>query len=144
MRPWIQYAALFSFGFLSGVIATGLALRNSAPTPPPHSPDEVLDRLSSKLHLTDDQRDKVSNLISQELPKGQALHQETHLKFRALRVSFDDQLRLILDPQQRQTLDHMESQWEHPERARVSLWTYHWSMQLGGPRNLPSPTITPR
>jgi len=144
MRPWIQYAALFSFGFLSGVAAMGLAFHHSTPKPSAKHPDEVLERLSDKLDLTHDQRARVAEVIARELPKGQTLHRETKMKFKALRISFDDQLRPLLNEDQRARLAEMESQWENPRKGKVRLWAYHWSFQSSRPSTLCSPTVTPK
>jgi len=144
MRPWIKYAALFSSGFLCGVTAMGIAFHHSSPKPSAKHPDEVLERLSSKLDLSDDQRDKVAELIAQELPKGQSLHRETKMKFKALRVSFDNQLRPLLNEDQRTKLAAMENQWENPRKAKMRFWAYHWSFQSSRPSTFCSPTVTPK
>jgi hypothetical protein len=144
MRPWIKYAALFSAGFLCGVSAMGLAFHHSAKRPSAKHPDEVLERLTSKLDLNETQRDLVAALVAKELPKGQALHLETKMKFKTLRRSFDDQLRPLLDERQRQKLEAMEAQWENPRKGHLRVWSYHWSFRSGGPSSPCSPTVTPK
>lgn len=143
MRTFFKNAAIFSLGLLSGVTATGLALRHCYEPPPTSNPDQVLDRLSDKLDLSDDQRGKVSALLRQELPKGEALHEETHKKFKALRDSFDEQLKPYLSPEQQKRLEIMSKQWEGHPNAQSHLFIYRWSFRMGSTPSISS-TVTVR
>ncbi len=113
MKPWVKNSLLLLIGFLAGVAATGITLRFCFH---PHHPagaadaDRILKRLDSKLGLTADQRDKVAALLNQELPKGDALRQETDGKFKALRESFRAQMRALLNPDQIKKYDEMVAQ----------------------------------
>lgn len=131
MRTWFKNAAIFSLGLLSGVTATGLTLRHCYEPPPMSRPNEVLDRLSEKLDLNTEQRDKISVLLQKELLKGEALHKETHKKFKALRNSFDDQIKPYLDPEQQKKLEIMSAQWEKSPRSQSRLFVYRWSFRMG-------------
>lgn len=112
MKPWIKTAAVFLLGFLVGIAAAGVTVRQCFLHGPSNDPRVVLQRLSSKLNLTEDQKPKVEALIKQEMPKGEALRQETRDKFKALKNSFDAQLRPLLSPDQQKKLDRMNARWQ--------------------------------
>ena len=113
MKPWLKSSLLLLIGFLAGVAATGITLRFCFH---PHHPpgvadaDRILKHLDSKLGFTADQKDKVAALLKEELPKGDALRQETDGKFKALRESFRAQLRALLNPDQVKKYDGMVAQ----------------------------------
>jgi len=119
MQPWIKTTVIFLIGFSLGVAGTGLAIHSFFH---PHHPpgladaDRILKRLSSRLDLNADQKTKTEALLKQELPKGEALHQESDAKFDALRASFNTQLRVLLNPDQQKKLDEMVAKWEKREK----------------------------
>ncbi len=113
MKPWVKNSLLLLIGFLAGVAATGIALRFCFhPHHPPGAADadRILKRLDSKLGLTADQKDKVTTLLKEELPKADALRQETDGKFKAMRESLRAQLRALLNPDQVKKYDEMVAQ----------------------------------
>jgi len=114
MKPWLKTTFIFLIGFFLGVAATGLIFpRVFHPHHPPGAADadRILKRLSSELGLTADQKEKVSALLKQELPKADALRAEGDAKFKALRESFNTQLRAILDPEQIKKHDALMAKW---------------------------------
>jgi hypothetical protein len=118
MKPWLKTFLTFLIGFLLGVAATGLAFRFCFHPHPPGGADadRVLKRLDSKLGFTADQKEKVAALLKQELPKADALRQEADGKFQALRESFRDQLRPLLNPDQLKKFNDMTAQWDKRQK----------------------------
>jgi hypothetical protein len=122
MKPWIKTAFTLLIGFLLGVTATGLVIHQYFR---PHHPaglqdaDRILKRLSSRLDLNPGQKEKVALLLQQELPKSGALRKESDVKFKALRDSFNTQLRAILDAGQQKKLDDMVAKWEQKQKTEA-------------------------
>ncbi len=119
MASWLKTSLTLLIGFLLGVAATGIVLHHFFR---PHHPpgiadaDRVLKHLDSKLGLSADQKEKVAALLKQELPKADALRDEGDKKFRALRESFNAQLRPLLNPDQQKKYDDMVAQWEKRQK----------------------------
>ena len=132
MPPWIKFTSIFCLGLLTGIAGTYIPLRNCMTPPTANRPDEMLDRLSSKLDLNQDQRLKVAELLKNELQKGEALHKETHQKFKVLRDSFDEQMKPFLTDEQRKKLDLMAAQWEGRQNPQMRFYSYRWSFRMGG------------
>jgi hypothetical protein len=80
------------------------------------NPDSVLGSLSHRLDLAPDQQQKVLLLLRAQMPKTEALRNEQRAKFKALRASFDAQLRPLLAPDQQKKLDAMVADWEKHEK----------------------------
>ena len=80
------------------------------------NPESVLGSLSHRLDLAPDQQQKVLLLLQAQMPKSEALRNEQREKFKALRASFDDQLRPLLTPDQQKKLDSMVADWEKHEK----------------------------
>ena len=121
MKPWIKTLLILLIGFLLGVTATVLVIHQFfRPHPPPGvaDADRILKRLSSRYDLTADQQEKVAALLKQELPKTEALRKEGDQKFKALRDSFNVQLRALLNPDQQKKLDDMLAKWEQKQKER--------------------------
>ncbi len=123
MKPWLKNSILILIGFLVGVAATGVAFRLCFhPHHPPGAADadRVLNRLDSNLGFTADQRDKVAQLLKQELPKADALRKEGDVKFQALRDSFRSQLHALLTPDQVKKFDEMTAKWDQHNKPGCS------------------------
>ncbi len=121
MKSWIKTSLTLLIGFLLGVTATGIVIHHFfGPHHPPGivDADRILKRLVSRYDLTEDQKGKVSVLLKQELPKTDALRKEGDEKFKALRDSFNSQLRALLTPDQQKKLDDMVAKWEQKQKER--------------------------
>ncbi len=121
MKPWIKTFLTLLIGFLLGVTATGLVIHQFfRPHHPPGIVDSsrILKRLVSRYDLNEDQKAKVEVLLKQELPKTDALRKEGDLKFKALRDSFNSQLRALLNPDQQKKLDDMLIKWEQKQKEK--------------------------
>lgn len=118
MSPWLKTTLTFLTGLLLGAAITGLVFHFCFP---PHHPpgiadaDHILNRLDSKLKFTPDQHAKVSALLNQELPKADAIRQDTDAKFHTLWISFRSQLRPMLNPDQLQKYNEMVAKWDKHE-----------------------------
>jgi hypothetical protein len=118
VAPWLKTTITFLIGFLLGIAATGLTCHFFFP---PHHPpgiadaDRILKHLDSKLNFTPDQRGKVEALLKEELPKADALRQDSDAKFHALWLSFRTRLRPLLNPDQLQKYNDMVAKWDKHE-----------------------------
>ena len=92
--------------------------------------DYLLDRLSSKLSLTADQRDKVSALLKEDMPKRDALRKETREKFTGLADSFNTRLKPILNADQQKKWDEMCARWKACSGGKYPL------LGCGGPASM--------
>ncbi len=81
------------------------------------NPEHILNRLSKQLNLTEGQKNRVAALLKVEAPKMEALRKDMAKKSHLLWVSFDADLRPLLDADQRRRLDDMEARWR-AHRAR--------------------------
>jgi periplasmic protein CpxP/Spy len=95
----------------------------SATTPPagekPHhggrmSPEKMLQMLSDRLSLTDDQKAKILPLLQAQSDQIKALHEDSSLsdddkrdKGRDIMKSTHEQIRALLTPEQQEEFDHM-------------------------------------
>ncbi|HJT24709.1 MAG TPA: hypothetical protein VJ873_09045 [bacterium] len=118
MTPWLKTSLTFLIGLLLGAAATGLAFHFCFP--PSYHPgiadaDRILNHLDSKLKFTSDQRGKVDTLLKQELPKADALRQDTDAKFHTLWLDFRSQLRPLLNPEQLEKYNEMVAKWDKHE-----------------------------
>ncbi|HVZ79247.1 MAG TPA: hypothetical protein VHE12_00445 [bacterium] len=84
-----------------------------------HNPNSVLDNLSRRLDLSDDQQQKVLVLLKAQIPKTDALRDEQRKKFKAIRTAFDAQLRPLLNADQQKRLDAMVADWDRHEKAET-------------------------
>jgi hypothetical protein len=115
MNPWIKSALIFTAGLLSGCAATGLAIHysfNHFRSHPPN-PERIAGRLASKLGLNDDQRRKTAALLKDDFSKADSLRRNTEDQLEAMRNSFPERLKTILDPDQQKKLAELSKKWGH-------------------------------
>ncbi len=120
MQSKFKMAFLFAVGFMLGIAAAGLAIHHCFNRSCSHlnDADFLLKRLSSKLDLTAEQKTQVGALLKEEMPKAEALHQETREKFKALADSFNTRLKPLLSGVQQQKLDVMTARWNEHNQKR--------------------------
>ena len=87
----------------------------------------LLDRFSSTLKLTPDQRSQVAAILETKRQKMDALRAEIRPRFDELRASTGAEIRRLLTPEQQQRFDVMEAEWD----ARVKRFRGRW-MGPGG------------
>ncbi len=120
MNIWLKWALLFIIGFLLGMSVAGWGIHHCFEKSRMNmgNADYILNRLSSKLDLTDDQKGKVAALLKEQLPKAEVLHKETQDKFKSLRDSFNTSLRPLLTPEQQRKLDALTARLNAKESER--------------------------
>jgi hypothetical protein len=120
MQSKFNMTLVFAVGFLLGLAAAGLAIHHCFNRTCSNSSDAdyLLKRLSSKLDLTAEQKTRVAALLKEEMPKAEALHQETRVKFKALADSFNSRLKPLLSGAQQQKLDAMAARWNERGQKR--------------------------
>ena len=70
----------------------------------------LMDRFSSTLHLTPEQREKVSGILEAKRQKIEALRAEIRPRFDEIRTSTSGEIRQLLTPEQQQQFDAMEAE----------------------------------
>jgi hypothetical protein len=117
MKSILMGLFLFGAGVATGVFVHGvITIRHFQEVRVSmRNPDSVLGSLSHRLDLAPEQQQKVLLLLKAQMPKSEALRNEQREKFKALRASFDAQLRPLLNPDQQKKLDLMVADWEKKE-----------------------------
>jgi periplasmic protein CpxP/Spy len=86
----------------------------------PMSADQRLQMMTKQLNLTTDQQEKIKPLLESQNQQMQALHQDTSLsqedrmsKMRQIRQSTNDQIKSVLNADQQQKFEEMNSRHGH-------------------------------
>ncbi len=90
---------------------------------------EALQRISTELNLTDDQKAKIKPILQDEFKSLQAVHQDTSLssdqkiaKAKEIHATAKSQIQPILTPEQQTKLatmkEHLRQSWEGPESPK--------------------------
>jgi len=82
----------------------------------------LLDRFSSKLQLTPEQRHQVAAILEAKRQKIDALRAETRPRFEAISASMSSEIRQLLTPEQQQRFDAMEATWNAQRERRRTHW----------------------
>ena len=93
-----------------------------------HFEQRLLDRFSSKLQLTSEQRTQVATILEAKRQKMDALRAEIKPRFEEIRTSTSGEIRQLLNPDQQQRFDAMEAEWAAKKRRFHDRW-----MGPGGP-----------
>jgi len=75
-----------------------------------------LDRFSSELKLTPDQRDKVAAILEAKRQKIEALRAEMGPRFEQIRTSTSAEIRQLLTSEQQQRFDILQAKWEQQRK----------------------------
>ncbi len=78
----------------------------------------LLQRFSSKLKLTPEQRTQVATILEAKRQKIDALRADIRPKFEEIRTSTAADIRKLLTPEQQQKFDVMQVEWETRRRQR--------------------------
>jgi hypothetical protein len=118
VNSWWKYLAVFLTGLLLGgaVVGFGLHYYMERRENDRGNTERILNRLSSQLNLTEGQKNRVAALLKVEAPKMEALRKDMEKKSHALWMSFDGDLRPLLDADQRNKLDDMEARWREQHK----------------------------
>ena len=82
----------------------------------------LLNRFSSKLQLTPEQRSRVAAILEAKRQKMEALRAEIRPRFEELRASTSDEIRRLLTPEQQQRFDVMETEWQTQRKRFHDRW----------------------
>jgi hypothetical protein len=123
MGAAVKYVMVFLAGLLVGTMVHGFITihRYRAVRVEMRDPGHVLGSLSKSLDLSPDQQQKVLLLLKAQMPKTDAIRNEQRQKFQALRASFDNQLKPLLDQAQQKKLEALVSNWEAKEKEEHSF-----------------------
>lgn len=101
------------------------------PTPPAAgarhmpTPDEIVQRMSQQLNLTDQQKDQIKPIIADRQQKMQALREDTSMerpekmqKMKAINQDSDTKIKAILTDEQKQKYEAMQQEMRDQMRQR--------------------------
>jgi Spy/CpxP family protein refolding chaperone len=104
--------------FVLGLLVGGVTMKLVAhrlffhPMMGEHRQDHMLNRLSSKLKLSPEQKEKVGAILTTAHQQMEALSKETGPKFEAIRNSTSDQIRSVLTPEQLTKFNEMHEKFD--------------------------------
>lgn len=105
IKPWLVLALVFLAGLVLGVVATRIAVRKfvqTAITQPDKLRDRIELRMSRRLALTPEQREKVHTALRQAQERIQALRAENQPRFHLILTDARDEIAAALTPEQRE------------------------------------------
>jgi periplasmic protein CpxP/Spy len=110
-------APLASTGWALSQEPTGTSQDAQTSAKMPHSPEEVVQKMSSKLNLTDDQKEQLTPIIAERQQKMSAVKSDTSLtpdqkkaKAKGIYQDSDNKINAILNDQQKQQYAQMEQE----------------------------------
>lgn len=111
---WKQVFAGLLIGFIAGGLAFGNFRTACFPKHGPHKDMKahIMKRFDKNLHLTAEQKEKISTIFDETHPKMMALHEEMHPKFEAVRSEASQKIREVLTPDQQVKFEKMEAKWQ--------------------------------
>ena len=86
------------------------------------SPGQMLDRFSSKLHLTAEQRQQIGAILEAKRQKLDALRGEIRPKFQELHASTSAEIRRLLNPDQQRIFDEMQAKRDARRKRFRDRW----------------------
>jgi len=78
----------------------------------------MMERFSSKLGLSPEQRTEVAAIFERNRPQMMALQAEIRPKFEALRQTTHEEIRALLTPEQQKKFDLLSARWEKKFKER--------------------------
>ena len=78
----------------------------------PHKKTHALERFSSELQLTPEQKEKIAQITEAKHEQLTALRGEMEPKFEQIRSSSKAEIRKVLTPKQNEKFEKMETRWE--------------------------------
>ena len=105
IKPWLVLALVFIAGLVLGVVATRIAVRKfvqTAITQPDKLRDRIELRMSRRLALTPEQREKVHTALRQAQERIQALRAENQPRFNLILTDTRDDIAAVLTPEQKE------------------------------------------
>jgi hypothetical protein len=90
-----------------------------------HSDRSMEKKLDRLLNLTDEQRQKVREIIQASKPKVEAIRKEQWAKIRAVRDETRQEIRTLLTPAQQKVLDDAQQLREQAWKLKQDSWKLH-------------------
>ena len=87
-----------------------------------HFQQRLLDRFSSKLHLTPEQRSQVATILEAKRKKIDALRAEIRPRFEEIRTSTSADIRRLLTPEQQKNFEIMQTEWDARKKRFRDRW----------------------
>jgi Spy/CpxP family protein refolding chaperone len=114
-RTWVLMLGALLAGILIGAAGASWAVACRWKTP---FHERLLDRFSSTLQLTPQQREQVGAILEAKRQRIDALRAEIRPKFDELRMSTGAEIRALLSPEQQTRFDEMETK----RAQQVARW----------------------
>jgi len=105
LKPWLVLVLVFVAGLTVGVVATRIAIRRfvqTAITQPDKFRDRIEIRMSRRLALTPEQREKVHVALIQAQERIRTLRAETQPRFNLILTDTRDGIATVLTPEQKE------------------------------------------
>jgi Spy/CpxP family protein refolding chaperone len=123
LKPWLVLAIIFIAGILTGVSLTiGLGPHFKRPPEQHGSKDHLFDFLTQRLKLTADQQAKVQPITTDAETKLHSLHHEELERGSQIFKAMDDQISVLLTPQQQAELQQVEGEREKMFSGHMHPW----------------------
>ena len=74
--------------------------------------EQMLERFSSKLHLTPEQRAQAASILEAKRQRLDSLREQARPQFDQIRVATSAEIRRLLTPEQQRQFDVMETEWQ--------------------------------
>jgi len=87
-----------------------------------HAQQRLLNRFSSTVQLTPQQRTQVAAILETKRQKMDALRAEIRPRFEEIRTSTSAEIRKLLTPEQQQTFDVMQVKWDARKKGLRDRW----------------------
>lgn len=105
LKPWLVLVLVFVAGLTVGVVATRIAIRRfvqTAITQPDKFRDRIEIRMSRRLALTPEQREKIHVALIQAQERIRTLRAETQPRFNLILTDTRDGIATVLTPEQKE------------------------------------------
>lgn len=104
----------FIIGIFLGVAGTGVYIHHCFHQARAHQGNfnPFLDRLSTRLNLTNEQRESIRAIFNDFETKLEAARLNTNLKLKGLRDASNEKIRALLNPEQKQKFSDMIAKWD--------------------------------
>lgn len=105
LKPWLVLLLVFVAGLAVGVVGTRIAIRKFVQTAinqPDKLRDRIESRMSRRLALTAEQREKVHASLVQAQDRIRALRTETQPRFNTILTDARDDIAAALTPEQKE------------------------------------------
>jgi Spy/CpxP family protein refolding chaperone len=110
----MKIAFALIIGIFLGIAGTGIFIHHRFQEARHHQGNfnPFLDKLTTKLSLSSTQRDSIKSILTDFQSQLETARQDTNLKLKTMRDSYNDKIRSILNPDQKQKFNEIVSQWE--------------------------------